>query len=50
MTDWGDYGHTQPLCLSYPGIVTGAGFSWRVDSRVRALWSSGGGAGAEHGT
>ncbi|EGD79073.1 hypothetical protein PTSG_02041 [Salpingoeca rosetta] len=34
LTDWGDFGHTQPLCLSYPGIVTGAGFSWRVDSKA----------------
>eukprot|EP00051_Salpingoeca_urceolata_P002509 m.50870 g.50870 ORF g.50870 m.50870 type:complete len:982 (-) comp12181_c0_seq2:62-3007(-) len=28
LTDWGDNGHIQPLSVSYPGIVTAAGFAW----------------------
>ena len=27
-TDWGDNGHHQPLCVSYPGIVWAAANSW----------------------
>ena len=32
ITDWGDHGHLQPLPVSYPGLLAGAGFSWNVDS------------------
>ncbi|MEM6705297.1 MAG: family 20 glycosylhydrolase [Acidobacteriota bacterium] len=28
ITDWGDFGHLQPLPVSYPGFVAGAGQSW----------------------
>ncbi len=31
-TDWGDFGHLQPLPVSYLGLLAGAGFSWNVDS------------------
>ncbi len=30
VTDWGDFGHLQPLPISYPGIVAGAAFSWNA--------------------
>lgn len=30
-TDWGDGGHHHPLTVSVPGIVVGAGHSWRAD-------------------
>jgi hypothetical protein len=26
--DWGDFGHLQPLPVSYPGLLAGAGFAW----------------------
>ena len=32
ITDWGDFGHLQPLPVSYPGYFAGAGFCWNVDS------------------
>ena len=32
ITDWGDYGHLQPLPVSYPGFLAGAGFSWSTDA------------------
>jgi hypothetical protein len=37
--DWGDYGHLQPLPVSYLGLLAGAGFAWNVESarRVEAL-------------
>ena len=28
ITDWGDFGHLQPLPVSLPGFVAGAGHSW----------------------
>jgi len=28
ITDWGDYGHWQPLCVSYPGYLYMAAMSW----------------------
>ncbi|MCP4657350.1 MAG: family 20 glycosylhydrolase [bacterium] len=30
VTDWGDHGHLQPLPVSYPGYLAGAGFAWNV--------------------
>ncbi len=30
-TDWGDYGHWQPLSVSYPSIIIGAAYSWNYD-------------------
>jgi hexosaminidase len=30
MTDWGDFGHMQPLPVSYLGYLTGAAYSWQV--------------------
>ena len=30
--DWGDHGHLQPLPVSYPGLVAGAGLSWNAAS------------------
>lgn len=32
ITDWGDHGHLQPPTVSYPPLLAGAGFAWRVDS------------------
>jgi hypothetical protein len=29
-TDWGDFGHMQPLPVSYLGFMAGAGFSWNA--------------------
>ncbi len=31
ITDWGDGGHWQPLCVSYAGFLYGAALSWHVD-------------------
>jgi hexosaminidase len=31
-TDWGDYGHFQPLSVSYLGFAYGAALSWAVDA------------------
>lgn len=31
-TNWGDYGHWQPLSVEYPAIMTGAGYAWHYDS------------------
>ena len=31
-TDWGDYGHWQPLPVSYPAYLFGAAVSWGVDA------------------
>jgi len=36
-TDWGDHGHLQPLCVSYLGLLLGAGFSWNVASAEQPL-------------
>jgi hypothetical protein len=30
ITDWGDYGHLQPLAVSWLGLLAGAGFAWNV--------------------
>ncbi|MDD4017196.1 MAG: family 20 glycosylhydrolase [Kiritimatiellae bacterium] len=30
VTDWGDWGHWQPLCVSYAGFLYGAAVSWCV--------------------
>jgi hexosaminidase len=30
ITDWGDYGHLQPLAVSYLGCLAGAGFAWNA--------------------
>lgn len=30
-TNWGDYGHWQPLSVCYPGYTYGAGVSWAVE-------------------
>lgn len=30
IADWGDNGHLQPLPVSYPGLLTGACYSWNV--------------------
>ncbi len=32
LTDWGDHGHWQPLPVSYPGYIYGAGVSWAVEA------------------
>jgi hypothetical protein len=31
LTDWGNHGHLQPLCVSYPAIVAAAGLAWTAD-------------------
>lgn len=33
-TDWGDYGHWQPLPVSYLGFAYGAALSWAVDANM----------------
>ena len=43
LTDWGDYGHLQPLCTAYPGLAAHAGFSWRPETKSVASWMSSGG-------
>ncbi|HUP25697.1 MAG TPA: family 20 glycosylhydrolase [Thermoanaerobaculia bacterium] len=30
VTDWGDYGHLQPLPVSYPGWLAAASFAWNT--------------------
>lgn len=35
MTDWGDHGHLQPLCVSYLGFVLGAALSWNTTDAER---------------
>ena len=32
ITDWGDFGHLQPLPVSYLGFLAGAGFAWNTAS------------------
>jgi hypothetical protein len=34
-TDWGDYGHWQPLSVAYLGYMVGAAASWNAGSNVR---------------
>lgn len=33
ITDWGDYGHWQPLSVVYPNIMIGARFAWHRDEK-----------------
>ena len=35
ITDWGDHGHLQPLCVSWLGLLAGAGFAWNVADAER---------------
>ncbi len=37
VTDWGDFGHLQPLPVSYLGLAAGAGFAWNAGSASRVL-------------
>ncbi len=37
ITDWGDFGHLQPLPVSYLGFLAGAGFAWNVASAAAPL-------------
>ncbi|TLX75235.1 beta-hexosaminidase [Labilibacter sediminis] len=30
-TNWGDYGHWQPLSVCYPALIVGAGYSWNTE-------------------
>jgi len=32
VTDWGDYGHLQPLPVSWPGFAAGAAAAWNADA------------------
>jgi hypothetical protein len=32
VTDWGDFGHWQPLPVSYPGFAYGAAVSWGLEA------------------
>ncbi len=32
-TNWGDYGHWQPLSVCYPGMAVGAAYAWNADSK-----------------
>ncbi len=34
ITDWGDYGHLQPLPVSYPGLAAGAAAAWNPAAPV----------------
>ncbi len=34
-TDWGDYGHYQPLGLSFPGYIFGAEQSWNAGNTTK---------------
>lgn len=35
ITDWGDYGHWQPLPVSYPGYMFGAAIAWNVEGNKK---------------
>jgi hypothetical protein len=37
ITDWGDFGHLQPLPVSYLGFLAGAGFAWNVEAAAAPL-------------
>ncbi len=37
ITDWGDFGHQQPLFASFLGLAAGAGFSWNVKGYGRKV-------------
>lgn len=32
VTDWGDFGHLQPLSVSFLGLLAGAGYAWNVET------------------
>jgi hypothetical protein len=32
-TNWGDYGHWQPLSVSYPAIMLGSAYSWNCSEK-----------------
>lgn len=32
-TNWGDYGHWQPLSVTYPAMMLGAAYSWSCDEK-----------------
>ncbi len=32
LTDWGDYGHWQPMPVSWPAIVIGSSYAWKLDT------------------
>lgn len=34
LTDWGDYGHWQPLSVSYPAMLVGTSYAWNIDTTV----------------
>jgi hypothetical protein len=34
LTDWGDNGHMQPPCISWPGLAWGAALSWCAESNA----------------
>jgi len=36
ITDWGDNGHWQPLCVSYLGFAVGASLAWNVTSNFNS--------------
>jgi hexosaminidase len=36
ITDWGDHGHLQYTCISYPGFAYGAALSWGVEENTDA--------------
>jgi len=33
ITNWGDYGHWQPLSVVYPSIIMGARFAWHYEEK-----------------
>jgi hexosaminidase len=37
VTDWGDFGHLQPLPVSFLGFMAGAGFSWNAQTAREPL-------------
>lgn len=32
LTDWGDYGHWQPLSVSFPATLIGTSYAWNLDT------------------
>ena len=39
ITDWGDFGHLQPLPISYPGFVAGASYAWNTSTAEPGIGS-----------